>query len=212
MATLLQIDSSPMGDYSVSRQLTKDFAEAWTAAHPEGTVTYRDLHNTSGLGIDHLTPVTGAWIGAAHTPKDAATEEQKAILAVSDTLLAELFAADEIVIGVPMHNFAPPSVLKLWIDLIVRAGITFRYGANGPEGLVKGKKLTLLIATGGEYGPGSPAAGYNFVEPYLRAVFGFLGITDVTVVTAGGTAALMQGADRATFLAPFEAQVKALVA
>ncbi len=212
MASLLHIDSSPMGDYSVSRQLTKDFVEAWTAAHPEGTVVYRDLHNTTGLGIDHLTPVTGAWVGAAYTPPDAATAEQKEILAVSDKLLAEVFAADEIVIGVPMHNFGPPSVLKLWIDLIVRVGITFRYGANGPEGLIHGKKLTLLIATGGEYGPGSPAAGYNFVEPYLRAVFGFLGITDVTVVTAGGTAALMQGADRATFLAPFEEKVKALVA
>jgi len=211
MATLLKIDSSPMGDYSVTRQLTKDFAEAWKAANPGGTVTERDLHNTAGLGIDHLTPVTGAWVGAAYTPADAATAEQKAILAVSDKLLAEVFAADEIVIGVPMHNFGPPSVLKLWIDLIVRVGITFRYGANGPEGLIQGKKLTLLIATGGEYGPGSPAAGYNFVEPYLRAVFGFLGITDVTVLTAGGTAALMQGADRAAFLAPFEEKVKGLV-
>jgi len=212
MPTLLKIDSSPMGDYSVSRQLTKDFAEAWKAKHPEGTVVSRDLHNTVGLGIDHLTPVTGAWVGAAYTPPDAVTAEQKEILAVSDKLLEELFAADEIVIGVPMHNFAPPSVLKLWIDLVARVGKTFAYGANGPEGLVKGKKLTLLIATGGEYGPGSPAAGYNFVEPYLRAVFGFLGFTDVTVLTAGGTAALMQGADRAAFLAPFEEKVKALVA
>jgi FMN-dependent NADH-azoreductase len=212
MASLLQIDSSPMGDYSVSRQLTADFVAAWKAANPGGTVVSRDLHNTEGLGVDHLTPVTGAWVGAAYTPPAALTEEQKAILAVSDKLLAEVFAADEIVFGVPMHNFSVPSVLKLWIDLIVRAGVTFRYGANGPEGLIKGKKATLLIATGGEYGPGSPAAGYNFVEPYLRAVLGFLGITDVKVVTAGGTAALMQGADRAEFLAPFEAQVKALVA
>jgi FMN-dependent NADH-azoreductase len=212
MASLLQIDSSPMGDYSVSRQLTADFVAAWKAANPGGTVVSRDLHSTEGLGVDHLTPVTGAWVGAAYTPPAAQTEEQKAILAVSDKLLAEVFSADEIVFGVPMHNFSVPSVLKLWIDLIVRAGVTFRYGANGPEGLIKGKKATLLIATGGEYGPGSPAAGYNFVEPYLRAVLGFLGITDVTVVTAGGTAALMQGADRAEFLAPFEAQVKALVA
>jgi FMN-dependent NADH-azoreductase len=201
-----------MGDYSVSRQLTKDFVEAWSAANPGGTVTYRDLHVTGAVEEVALTPVDGAWIGASFTPPASQTPEQKEILTLSDKLLAELFAADELVIGVPMHNFSVPSVLKLWIDLIVRAGITFRYGANGPEGLVKGKKLTLLIATGGEYGPGSPAAGYNFVEPYLRAVFGFLGITDVTAITAGGTAALHSGADRAELLAPVEAKVKALFA
>jgi FMN-dependent NADH-azoreductase len=212
MPTLLKIDSSPMGDYSVSRQLTKDFAESWKAANPGGTVIERDLHQTTGLGIDHLTPVTGAWVGAAYTPADAVTAEQKEILAVSDKLLAEIFAADELVFGVAMHNFGVPSVLKLWIDLIARVGKTFAYGANGPKGLIEGKKATLLIATGGQYGPGSPAAGYNFVEPYLRAVLGFLGITDITVITAGGTAALMQGADRAEFLAPFEAEVKGLFA
>jgi FMN-dependent NADH-azoreductase len=201
-----------MGAYSVSRQLTADFVAAWKAANPGGTVTYRDLHTSAEVEEAALTPVNGAWVGASFTPPDAQTAEQKEVLALSDKLLAEVFGADEIVIGVPMHNFGPPSVLKLWIDLIVRAGVTFRYGANGPEGLITGKKLTLLIATGGEYGPGSPAAGYNFVEPYLRAVFGFLGITDVTAITAGGTAALMRGADRAELLAPAEAQVKALFA
>ncbi len=212
MPTLLQVDSSPMGAHSVSRQLTADFVASWKAANPGGTVVERDLHSTDGLGGEHLTPVTGAWVGAAYTPKEAVTPEQKAVLAVSDKLLAEVFGADEIVIGVPMHNFGIPSVLKMWIDLIVRVGVTFRYGAQGPEGLIQGKKLTLLIATGGDYGPGTPAAGYNFVEPYLRAVFGFLGITEVTVITAAGTAALMQGADRAEFLAPVEAKVRALFA
>jgi FMN-dependent NADH-azoreductase len=112
-----------------------------------------------------------------------------------------------------MWNFGVPAVLKLWIDQIVRVGVTFQYGANGPEGLVKGKKVTILIATGGDYAPGSPAAGYNFVEPYLRAAFGFLGVTDQTVITAGGTAALMNpAADRAGFLAPFDSKVDELFA
>jgi FMN-dependent NADH-azoreductase len=193
-----------MGDYSVSRHLTATFVKEWTAKHADGKVITRDT--TSGL-----TPVTAPWVMAAYTPVDALTAENKELLAKSDELLAELFAADEWVLGVPMWNFSIPSTLKMWIDLIARVGKTFAYGANGPEGLIKGKKATLLIATGGNYAAGQPAAGYNFVEPYLRAVLGFLGVTDVTVVTAGGTAALMNPAtDRAAFLAPFDAAVDAL--
>jgi FMN-dependent NADH-azoreductase len=159
-----------------------------------------------------LTPITGAWVGAAYTPPNALTAEQKDLLAKSDELLAELFAADELVIGVPMHNFGVPSTLKMWIDLISRVGKTFAYGTNGPSGLVTGKKVTLLIATGGNYGEGSPVATWDFAEPYLRVLFGFIGVKDVSVVTASGTSALMNPAtDRAAFLAPFDAKVKALV-
>jgi FMN-dependent NADH-azoreductase len=195
-----------MGDHSVSRHLTATFVKAWTVKHPDGTVVTRDVANSG------LTPVTAAWVGAAYTPADALTAEQKELLAKSDELLAELFAADELVIGVPMHNFGVPSTLKMWIDLISRVGKTFSYGANGPQGLVSGKKLTLLIATGGNYGENSPVATWDFAEPYLRVLFGFIGVKDVNVVTAGGTSALMNPAtDRAAFLAPFDAKVAELV-
>ena len=119
--------------------------------------------------------------------------------------------ADEIVIGVAMHNFSIPSVLKLWIDQVVRSGKTFSYGANGPQGLLHGKKATILIASGGVYKVGTPAGAMNFVEPYLRAVLGFIGITDVNFVTAGGAAQIMTGAiDREAFLKPTLEEVRAL--
>lgn len=207
MPTLLKIDSSPMGDYSVSRHLTDEFVADWKAANAGGTVVTRDLTT------DTPPAVTGAWIAAAYTPVDARSEDQKKVLALSDELLAELLGADEWVFGVPMWNFGVPAVLKLWIDQIARVGVVFKYGANGPEGMVKGKKVTFLIASGGNYAPGTPAEHYNFVEPYLRTVFGFLGVTDQTVITAGGTSALMNpAADRAAFLAPFDAQVDSLFA
>jgi FMN-dependent NADH-azoreductase len=200
MSTLLHIDSSPAGDRSVSRALTAEFVKNWKAANPGGTVIDRDLTHTP------LVPLTGEWIGAAYTPKDKRTAEQNAALALSDTLVSELLSADEYVFGVPMYNFAVPGAFKLWIDQIARAGVTFAYVDGAPKGLLTGKKATFLIASGGEYGPGSPAVSYNFVEPYLRTVFGFLGVTDATFQTAGGAAALNYGADRAAFLAPqFEA-------
>lgn len=105
-------------------------------------------------------------------------------------------------IGVPMHNFGVPSVLKLWIDQIARAGRSFAYVDGAPKGLLTGKKATLIIATGGVYDAQTQMASLNFVEPYLRSVFGFLGVTDATFLTAGGTAALNRGLDREAFLAP----------
>jgi FMN-dependent NADH-azoreductase len=103
---------------------------------------------------------------------------------------------------VPMHNFGVPSVLKLWIDQIARVGRTFSYADGTPKGLITGKKATFIIATGGIYDPQTQMASFNFVEPYLRSVFGFLGVTDATFLTAGGTAALNFGQDRDAFLAP----------
>ncbi len=196
MPTLLHLDSSPTGDHSVSRALTAEFVKDWQAANPGGTVVTRDLTKTS------LKPVDGAWIGAAYTPDDKRSAEQKEALALSDILVGELLSADEYVFGVPMYNFGVPGVLKLWIDQIARVGLTFAYVDGKPQGLIRGKKASFFIASGGDYSPGSPAAGYNFVEPYLRAVFGFLGVADIYVQTAGGTAALNYGADRAEFLAP----------
>jgi FMN-dependent NADH-azoreductase len=206
MSTLLHIDSSPL-DSSISRELTKEFATAWKAKNPDGKVIDRNLSDAPPKPVDQT------WVGAAYTPDEAQTPEQKAVLAVSDKLIAELQEADEIVIGVAMHNFGIPSTLKLWIDQIARRGKTFAYGANGPEGLLKGKKVTFVIASGGAYGAGTPMASFDFVEPYLRTVFGFLGITDVKVVTAYGAAQVMMGAvDREVFLKPTLEQVRALAA
>jgi FMN-dependent NADH-azoreductase len=206
MSTLLQLDSSPLPS-SVSRELTRTFVGSWTAAHPGATVLYRDLSAAAP------TPIDAQWIGAAYTPEAARSAEQKASLALSDALIAELEKADEYVFGVAMHNFAIPSTLKLWIDQIARVGRTFAYSANGPEGLLKGKKATILVATGGVYDAGTPYAPYNFVEPYLRAVFGFLGITDVQFITAGGAAQLMQpNADREAFLKPTLERVRTIAA
>ena len=195
--TLLKIDSSPMGDRSVSRKLTAAFAKAWLKAHPGGTVISRDL---TAL---HIPIVDGSWVGAAYTPEDARTPLQKDALATSDILIAELQQADEYVIGVPMHNFSIPSTLKLWIDQIVRLGKTVAYTTSGREGLLKGKKATLLMASGGVYDQGTAAESLNFVTPYLRTIFGFIGITDVNFIAAGGTQKMMTGeVDPQTFLAP----------
>jgi FMN-dependent NADH-azoreductase len=197
MATLLKIDSSPMGERSVSRKLTEVFAKAWLKAHPDGKVISRDLTNLE------IPVVTGGWVAAAYTPENARTPEQKDALAISELLIAELQTADEYVIGVPMHNFSIPSTLKLWIDQVMRAGKTFAYSASGPKGLLTGKKVTLLMASGGVYDQGTATESLNFVTPYLRTIFGFIGITDVNFIAAGGTQKLATGqVDAQTFLAP----------
>ena len=196
MPTLLHIDSSPLYGRSVSRELTGAFVAQWKASHPDGTVIDRDLYSTS------IPPINGEWVGAVYTPEEARTPQQKEALSLSDSLLAELEQADEYLFGVPMHNFGVPSVLKLWIDQISRVGKTFSYADGVPKGLIVGKKATFIIATGGIYDAQTQMASFNFVEPYLRSVFGFLGVTDATFLTTGGTAALNYGQDRDAFLAP----------
>ena len=143
------------------------------------------------------------WVGAISTPQEARTPHQKELLSLSDSLLAELEQADQYVFGVPMYNFGVPSALKLWIDQIARVGRTFSYADGTPKGLLVGKKATFLIATGGIYDAQTKMASFNFVEPYLRSVFGFLGVNDATFLTAGGTKVLSQGHDRNVFLAPY---------
>jgi len=206
MATLLHLDSSPMGDHSVSRHMSATFAERWQKAHPEGKIIKRDITTTP------LVPVSGAWVGSAYTPAEARTPEQKQTLALSDTLIAELFEADEYVFGVPMHNFGIPGALKEWIDQIARVNVTFSYADGTPKGLLTGKKLTILVAAGGNYDAGTATAGLNFVEPYLKGLFGFLGITDITFHTAGGAASLNYGANRDEFLKPHDIAVAELAA
>jgi FMN-dependent NADH-azoreductase len=175
---ILHIDSSVTGAKSVSRPLSKE-ATAKLATAPGSTVTYRDLvgeplsHYTAVLRVHGATP-------ELHTPA------QKAELAMGETILAEFLAAETIVIGAPMYNFAIPSQLKAWIDLICVAGKTFSYGADGPKGLCGGKKVIIVSSRGGKYGPGSPAAGMDFQENYLKTVLGFLGITDITIIRAEG--------------------------
>jgi FMN-dependent NADH-azoreductase len=202
MPTLLKIDVSPRGDYSVSRKLTAKFAEQWKQTHAGGTVIDRDLVKTN------LPFVDLPWIVGAYSSPDQHTPEQKAALKVSDDLIAELLSADEIVLGTPMYNFAIPAILKAWIDHIVRINKTF---TASYEGLAKGKKVTLIIASGGVYTPGSHMESYNAETGYLKQVLGFIGITDVTVVYAGGSNDINQG--KVTFedhLAPLEAEVVAL--
>ena len=204
MSTLLHIDSSPLGEASISRNLSNEFVRRWKQAHPDGEVITRDLTATQFPGID------AQWIGAVYTPPDSRTPVQREVLALSDTLISELEHADEWVLGVPMHNFSVPTVFKLWLDQVVRAGRTFSYVNGSPVGLLKNKKAHFMLASGGVYDPGSPAASFNFVEPYLLAIFGFMGITDVNFRRAGGASAINTGkTDRQTFLQPHIDSIRA---
>jgi FMN-dependent NADH-azoreductase len=201
--TLLDVNSSPFGEASVSRHLTHEFVDAWKLAHPDGKVIQRDLTATV------VPPVSAAWIGAAYSPDVARTPEQRGLLALSDTLIAELQSADEYVFGVPMHNFSVPSVLKLWIDQVARVNKTFSYATGTPVGLLKGKKATVIVSSGGVYDKGTAMASFNFVEPYLRTVLGFLGVADTIFLTAGGASALNRGGDRQAFFQPHVASIRA---
>ena len=177
---ILHIDSSVTGAKSVSRPLTKETAEK-LASKPGATVTYRDLvgeplsHYTAVLRVHGVTPET-------------ATPAQKSELEMGEAILSEFLASEVVIVGAPMYNFNIPSQLKAWIDLICVAGKTFSYGADGPKGLCGGKKVIVVSSRGGLYGAGSPAAAMDFQENYLKTVFGFLGITDITVVRAEGVA------------------------
>lgn len=202
MPTLLHIDSSPLYGSSVSRELTAEFVKQWQTSHPDGVIVDRDLTATV------IAPISAEWVGSVFTPEEARSPQQKELLTLSDSLIAELEQADEYVIGVPMHNFGVPSVLKLWVDQIARVGKTFVYEDGKPKGLLVGKKATFVIATGGVYDAQTQMASFNFVEPYLRSIFGFLGVTDATFLTAGGTMALNYGQDRLAFLAPHRQAVQ----
>jgi FMN-dependent NADH-azoreductase len=204
MATLLHIDSSPVGDASLTRRLTAEFVQNWKQANPTGEVITRDLTLTKFPGID------AQWIGAIYTPADALTPVQREHIALSDTLIAELQQADEWVFGIPMHNFTVTAVFRLWIDQIVRVGKTFSYANGVPAGLLTNKKAHIMTASGGVYDLGSPAAPLDFIHPYLRHIFGFIGVTDTTFHTAGGAAALRYGQiDRQTFLQPHIDSIRA---
>jgi FMN-dependent NADH-azoreductase len=207
MPVLLQIDSSPMGDFSISRSLTGTFARRWAATNPGGRILYRDLAATTMPVID------AAWVEANYTPKESRSREQEEMLALSSELTAELLEADEYVIGVPMHNWGPSSSFKLWADQIVRFGETMAITPNGLKGMLGSKRATFVIAAGRSYGPGSVDAGSNYLQPWLRTFFGNLGMTEMRFVFADGAAAVRYGRiDRAGFLAPYTEAIEALFA
>jgi FMN-dependent NADH-azoreductase len=173
---LLQIDSSARAS-SVTRKLTRKFVEEWRREHPDGEVIQRDLAKTV------LPLITDDWNGVYLDPSSL-TDAHRKYLATSDELIAEVQAADIIVIGAPMYNFTVSSLLKAWIDQILRMGTTFTYGPNGPRGLIENKKVIVITGRGGAYRKGTPTEPFDFQEPYLKHVLGFIGLTDVTFIHA----------------------------
>ena len=170
---ILRIDSSARRDGSETRALS-DALISRIEATADTTVIHRDL------AADAPGFVNEAWVGANFTDPDARSDTQAAELAASDALVAELEAADVIVIGAPIYNFNIPAVLKAWIDKVVRARVTFRYGENGPEGLLKDKKAYVVMASGGV----PMGSAMDFALPYLRYILGFVGIHDVEFISA----------------------------
>lgn len=168
-STVLHIDSSARAENSVTRSLSAEITARLSPDH----VIRRDLATPLPL-LDE------AWVGANFTPADQRSDEQKALLAQSDALIAELKQADTIVIGTPIYNFSVPSTLKAWIDLVARAGVTFSYSEAGPKGLLEGKRAIIAVASGGT----QAGSDIDFATTYLRHVLGFIGITDVELVAA----------------------------
>jgi FMN-dependent NADH-azoreductase len=175
MSNLLAIMVSTRGEASTSRKLTRLFVAEWQADHPEGHAVVRDL------AADPPPYVDIAWIGGAFTPPDVQSPEAAEAIRVSDELIAELRAADHIVIGTPMYNFSIPASLKAYIDHIVRVGVTV---SADNIGLLTGKKATVILASGGDYRPGSPVEDYNQASKYLRQLLAWIGITDVEIILA----------------------------
>ena len=183
----------------MSRGLTKRFVEEWRKNHPEGRVVERDLMKTD------LPFVDLPWLGAYFTPVDKHTPEMKERLRLSDELVGELLAADDIAIGTPVYNYNIPAVLKAYIDHIVRKGMTL--GFSG-EGLVHGKKCTILMASGGVYSESSPIRDRDIATHYLRLILKVIGIVDVTVVAGGNAKAVDMGEiTRDEFLNKFDREV-----
>ncbi len=170
---VLEIAASGRNEGSVSRRLSGDLVGALEERHGNIELTRRDL----GRGVAF---VDDAWIDANFTAAEERSAEQRAALAESDALVAELKAADVLVIGVPIYNFGIPAALKAWIDMVARARLTFRYTENGPQGLLEGKKAYVIVASGGV--PVDSAV--DFATPYLRHALGFIGITDVDMIAA----------------------------
>lgn len=186
---LLHIDSAITGSQSVSRQLTAQVVAAWTDAHPGTQVDYLDLvaNAPAHFTMEAMAPRTGQTEGLS-----AAQQRENA---VSEQLVRQFLAADVVVIGAPFYNFSIPTQLKAWIDRIAQPGRTFRYTANGPEGLAQGKTVIVVSSRGGVYSTSEGGRAMEHQESYLQTVLGFFGVTDVRFVRAEGVAL---GADAKT--------------
>lgn len=181
MSRILNIISSPRGEASNSIKLASAIIDELKEKDPAAAVHVRDL--TKGP-FPYLEEVH---LNAFFSPVDNHTDGDKEAIRHSNEAVKEIMDADVIVIGAPMYNFSIPAVLKSWFDHITRAGITFKYTAEGPVGLVTGKKAYIAVTTGGVYSSGD-AVAYDFVTPYIKTILGFIGITDVTIVRAEGFA------------------------
>src|SRR5574344_350759 len=179
---LLHIDAAITGENSVSRALTAQIVAAWKTAHPGTEVQYLDLvvQAPAHFTMDAMCPRTGQ--------TDGLTAAQVAENAVSEQLVRQFLSADVVVIGAPFYNFGIPSQLKAWIDRIAQPGRTFRYTANGPEGLATGKKVIIASSRGGVYSTSAQGQALEHQESYLQTVLGFFGVTDVHVIRAEGVA------------------------
>jgi FMN-dependent NADH-azoreductase len=198
MSNILYITASIRSDAdSISRGLGQRIVDG-LATKAGASVTTRDL------AANNLPFMTAERFGANLTPAADRTPDQAALAAIADTLIAELQAADTIVIAAPVYNFGPPSTLKAWADLVARAGTTFRYTATGPEGLLTGKKAYLAIASGGT----PVGSDFDFMTRWLTFFLGFLGISDVTMVAADG----IMGAGGEEKIAAAQAQAEQLAA
>lgn len=175
MSTILVLNSSLSGHTSVSRILVEEAVSRLLEAEPGATVVHRDL---GAAPIPHLTTTNLAGVRGVPT-----TDAELAARALSDQLIAELRAADTIVIGAPMYNFSIPTGLRAWFDYVLRAGETFSYSEAGPRGLLGGKRVIVIESRGGLYSEG-PAQAIDFQEPYLRHLLGFMGLADVAFIRA----------------------------
>ncbi len=201
MPKLLVVEASPRGEYSISRNLSAKFVAEWKAAHPGDDVVERDLARMD------LPYMNLPWVGASLTPAEKHTPEMKEVLTVSNELVDELLAADHIAISTPVYNYNIPANLKSYVDHIVRKGRTL--GMTG-EGLVHGKKCTVLMASGGVYTEGSPIRDRDIATQYLRLILKVIGIEDVTFIAAGGSKVVDLGeVPRAVFLETFEPAIAA---
>ncbi len=202
MPNLLSILVSPRGDYSVSRTLSSLFVDEWKKNHADGSVVARDLCSS------RLPFVDVPWIGGAYTPAEQQSPEMAAAVKIGDEYIAELEDADTILLATPMYNFSTPAILKAYIDHIVRINKTF---SPSYEGLLKNKKAIVIIASGGVYTPGAFMESYNAESAYLKQILGFIGITDVTFVLAGGSNDVSQGkVTQQDLVAKYQAEVTSL--
>ncbi|ABC90559.1 [acyl-carrier-protein] phosphodiesterase protein [Rhizobium etli CFN 42] len=204
MSSILLLTSSPRAE-SLSTPIAADLAEKLKNQKPGSVVVRRDLAATPLPHIDDL------FTGAIRKPAEARTAEEIAAVKTSDELVAELFAADTIVISTGLINFNIYSSLKTWIDNVARAGVTFKYTESGPVGLVTGKKVYVVLASGGVYSQG-PAAPLNHAVPYLKSVLGFLGITDIETIYVEGLAFGPEAAEKAIGAAKSRVEEIALAA